>query len=82
MIDVKSAEVESPDLVAARIRRALEFVPPHRLMVNPDCGLRHVPAETARAKLRAMVAGAAQVRAELGAGEPASELGAGEPASS
>jgi 5-methyltetrahydropteroyltriglutamate--homocysteine methyltransferase len=72
VIDVKSAEVESPDLVAARIRRALEFVPPHRLMVNPDCGLRHVPAATARAKLRAMVAGAAQVRAELGAGQAAS----------
>jgi 5-methyltetrahydropteroyltriglutamate--homocysteine methyltransferase len=71
VIDVKSAEVEPADLVAARIRRALEFVPPQRLMVNPDCGLRHLPAGAARAKLRAMVAGAAQVRAELGAGEPA-----------
>jgi len=35
-------------------------------MVNPDCGLRHLPAEVARAKLRAMVAGTAQVRQELG----------------
>jgi len=67
VIDVKAAEVEPAGLVASRIRRALEFVPAHRLMVNPDCGLRHLPAGVARAKLRAMVAGAAQVRAELGA---------------
>ena len=33
-------------------------------MVNPDCGLRHLPADVARAKLRAMVAGAAEVRRE------------------
>jgi 5-methyltetrahydropteroyltriglutamate--homocysteine methyltransferase len=66
VIDVKSATVESPDLVAARIRRALEFVPPGRLMINPDCGLRHLAPDVARRKLRAMVAGAAIVRGELG----------------
>jgi 5-methyltetrahydropteroyltriglutamate--homocysteine methyltransferase len=66
VIDVKAAEVEPAGLVASRIRRALEFVPARRLMVNPDCGLRHLPTAVARAKLHAMVAGAAQVRAELG----------------
>src|SRR5690349_18575182 len=66
VIDVKSAGVEDPGLVAAHIRRALEVVPLERLMVNPDCGLRHLPAEVARAKLRAMVAGTALVRQELG----------------
>jgi 5-methyltetrahydropteroyltriglutamate--homocysteine methyltransferase len=71
VIDVKTAEVEPAGLVASRIRRALEFVPAQRLMVNPDCGLRHLPAGVARAKLRAMVAGAAQVRAELAAGQTA-----------
>jgi 5-methyltetrahydropteroyltriglutamate--homocysteine methyltransferase len=65
VIDVKSAQVETAGLVASRIRRALEFVPPERLVINPDCGLRHLPAEVARAKLRAMVAGAAQVREEI-----------------
>jgi 5-methyltetrahydropteroyltriglutamate--homocysteine methyltransferase len=65
VIDVKTAEVETADLVACRIRRALELVPAKKLVINPDCGLRHLPAEVARAKLRAMVAGAAQVRAEL-----------------
>ncbi|HEY2128650.1 MAG TPA: hypothetical protein VGH77_15810 [Streptosporangiaceae bacterium] len=65
VVDVKTAEVETADLVAARIRRGLEVVPADRLVVNPDCGLRHLPAAVARAKLRALVAGARQVRAEL-----------------
>jgi 5-methyltetrahydropteroyltriglutamate--homocysteine methyltransferase len=69
VIDVKTAEVETPDVVASRIRRALEFVPADRLVINPDCGLRHLPADAARAKLRAMVAGAAQVRKEQRSGE-------------
>jgi 5-methyltetrahydropteroyltriglutamate--homocysteine methyltransferase len=66
VIDVKTEEVEPAELVATRIRRALEFVAAERLIVNPDCGLRHLPAEVARAKLRAMVAGTATIRSELG----------------
>jgi 5-methyltetrahydropteroyltriglutamate--homocysteine methyltransferase len=65
VIDVKSPSVESPELVAARIRRALEYIDPGRLVVNPDCGLRHLAPEVARNKLRAMVSGAAIVRSEL-----------------
>jgi 5-methyltetrahydropteroyltriglutamate--homocysteine methyltransferase len=78
VIDVKSEHVESADLVAARIRRALRVVPPERLMVNPDCGLRHVPLAVARAKLAAMVAGAARVRAELGVASATADGGAQE----
>src|SRR6266699_2055693 len=69
VIDVKTAEVESAELVASRIRRALEYIPADRLMVNPDCGLRHLAPDVARQKLRAMVAGVALVRAELPGGE-------------
>jgi len=65
VIDVKTPNIESPELVAERIRRALEYVPADRLMINPDCGLRHLAPEVARRKLRAMVAGVAAVRAEL-----------------
>jgi len=65
VIDVKTPRVETPEQVAARIRRALAFVPPSRLVINPDCGLRHLPPDVARAKLAAMVAGAALVRGEL-----------------
>jgi len=65
VIDVKSEEVETADLVASRIRKALDVLSPDQLVVNPDCGLRHLPAYVARAKLKAMVAGAAAVREEL-----------------
>jgi 5-methyltetrahydropteroyltriglutamate--homocysteine methyltransferase len=68
VIDVKSAAVETPALVAERIRRTVEYIDPARLMVNPDCGLRHLAPEVARRKLRAMVAGATIVRTELGQG--------------
>jgi 5-methyltetrahydropteroyltriglutamate--homocysteine methyltransferase len=76
VIDVKTTDVESPELVSSRIRQALAVVPAERLVINPDCGLRHLPAEVARRKLRAMVAGAAQVRDELPAGAPANRPGA------
>jgi 5-methyltetrahydropteroyltriglutamate--homocysteine methyltransferase len=65
VIDVKSAQVETADLVAERIRHALDYIPAERLFVNPDCGLRHVSGPVALAKLRAMCAGAAVVRREL-----------------
>jgi 5-methyltetrahydropteroyltriglutamate--homocysteine methyltransferase len=67
VIDVKNSEVESAREVADRIRRGLEFVPAERLTLNPDCGLRHLPADVSRAKLRALVAGAQLVRDELAA---------------
>ena len=65
VIDVKNPEVEAAELVASRIRRALDYLPADRLMINPDCGLRHLAPDVARRKLRAMVAGVAQVRQEL-----------------
>jgi 5-methyltetrahydropteroyltriglutamate--homocysteine methyltransferase len=81
VIDVKSPTVETPDLVAERIRRALEYVDPGRLMVNPDCGLRHLAPEVARRKLHAMVAGTAIVRSELGLSRPAQNTPVRTPAS-
>jgi 5-methyltetrahydropteroyltriglutamate--homocysteine methyltransferase len=65
VIDVKRPEVETEDVVADRIRRALQVVPPERLMVNPDCGLRHLAPDIARAKLRALTAGTEIVRRSL-----------------
>jgi 5-methyltetrahydropteroyltriglutamate--homocysteine methyltransferase len=66
VIDVKSHDVETPAVVAERIRAALDLVPAASLGVNPDCGLVHLPRDVAFAKLAAMVEGAAQVRKELG----------------
>jgi 5-methyltetrahydropteroyltriglutamate--homocysteine methyltransferase len=65
VIDVKNPQPEPADLVASRVRRALQVLPPDRLLVNPDCGLRHVPADMARSKLQAMSQGTAQVRADV-----------------
>jgi 5-methyltetrahydropteroyltriglutamate--homocysteine methyltransferase len=70
VIDVKTDQVENAELVAARIRRALKVVAPDRLVINPDCGLRHLPPAVARAKLAAMVDGAALVRAEIAGPDP------------
>jgi 5-methyltetrahydropteroyltriglutamate--homocysteine methyltransferase len=67
VVDVKVADVETPAVVAERIRAALEIVPADRVAVNPDCGLMHLPRDIAFAKLGAMVEGARVVRRELGA---------------
>jgi 5-methyltetrahydropteroyltriglutamate--homocysteine methyltransferase len=58
VLDLGSTEVETPDVVAERIRKALAVVPPARLVVAPDCGMKYLPRERAFRKLEAMVAGA------------------------
>jgi 5-methyltetrahydropteroyltriglutamate--homocysteine methyltransferase len=58
VLDLGSSEAETPDLVAERIRRAIEVVPAERLMVAPDCGMKYLPRDLAFRKLEAMVAGA------------------------
>lgn len=65
VIDVKTETVETPEQVAARVDRALGVLDPDRIVVNPDCGLRYLPTKVALAKLRAMNAGAALVRARV-----------------
>jgi 5-methyltetrahydropteroyltriglutamate--homocysteine methyltransferase len=65
VLDLGAVEVETPQQVAHRIRRALEVVPAERLVVAPDCGMKYLPRTRAYAKLQAMVEGAGLVRAEL-----------------
>jgi 5-methyltetrahydropteroyltriglutamate--homocysteine methyltransferase len=65
VIDVKTNAVETPDLVAERIREALEFLPAERIFILPDCGCFHLPRNIAFAKLCAMVEGTRLVRKEL-----------------
>ena len=67
-IDVASDVVETPEQVAATIRRALEFVPPERLYPCTNCGMAPLGRDVARGKLRALTAGAAIVRQELDRG--------------
>jgi 5-methyltetrahydropteroyltriglutamate--homocysteine methyltransferase len=65
VLDLNDMDVETPEVVAERVRAALRHIDPERLMVGPDCGMKYLPREVARGKLQALVAGAAQVRAEL-----------------
>jgi 5-methyltetrahydropteroyltriglutamate--homocysteine methyltransferase len=67
VLDLGSAEAETPEVVAGRIRCALTVLPPERLVVAPDCGMKYLSRELAFRKLSAMVEGARVVDAELGA---------------
>jgi 5-methyltetrahydropteroyltriglutamate--homocysteine methyltransferase len=58
--------VETPDEVAARVRRALPYVPAERLVLAPDCGMKYLPRDAAFGKLAAMTQAAATLRAEAG----------------
>jgi 5-methyltetrahydropteroyltriglutamate--homocysteine methyltransferase len=64
-LDLSDAKVETPDIVAARIRAALPFAPAGRIIVAPDCGLKYLPREIAFGKIRAMVDGAALIRNDI-----------------
>jgi len=66
--DLSDQTVESAQTVAARIRAALAFVPPERIAVAPDCGMKYLPRDVAYSKMRAMAEGAAIVRHELARG--------------
>src|SRR5207253_4871695 len=65
VLDLSDMTVETPETVAARIRRALPRVPAERIIVAPDCGLKYLPRDVAFGKMQAMVKGAAIVRREL-----------------
>ena len=66
VIDLADPGIETPQDVAGRIRAALAFVPPERIVVAPDCGMKYLRRDLALGKMHAMVEGAALVRSELG----------------
>jgi len=65
VLDLSTSEVESPELVAERIRRALPHIKAEDLIIAPDCGLKYLPRDAAFGKLKSMVAGAQLVRKQL-----------------
>lgn len=66
VLDLSDMRIETPESIAARLWEALRHVPPERLMVAPDCGMKYLPRAVAYQKLRAMTLGAAIVRESLG----------------
>lgn len=65
VIDVKNYFIETPEIVADRIRVLLNHVPPDKLTLTPDCGFSQTARWAARAKMKSMVEGAKIVRAEV-----------------
>jgi 5-methyltetrahydropteroyltriglutamate--homocysteine methyltransferase len=65
ILDLADVTVETPAIVADRIRRALPYVDAKKIVVAPDCGLKYLPRDVAFQKMRAMVEGALVVRSEL-----------------
>lgn len=65
VLNLGDMEVETPETVAARIRSALRYVEPERLILAPDCGMKYLPREVAFGKLCSLAEGARMVRQEL-----------------
>lgn len=65
VIDLSTSDIETPEIVAERIRRALPYVEPGRLIVAPDCGFKYTPRDIAYGKMKALVDGADIVRTSL-----------------
>jgi 5-methyltetrahydropteroyltriglutamate--homocysteine methyltransferase len=66
IVDVKSYYIETPEEIATRVHRCLEYAPPERLSFAPDCGLSQTARWAAKLKLQNMVKGVNMVRQELG----------------
>jgi 5-methyltetrahydropteroyltriglutamate--homocysteine methyltransferase len=67
VLDLSDHGVETPDVVAQRVRRVLPFVDPGRIVLAPDCGMKYLPRASAEGKLHAMTQAARLLRAEAGA---------------
>jgi len=65
VIDLGDRTIETPEVVAARIRNGLRFVSAERLVPAPDCGMKYLPREVAFGKLRALAEGARIVRNDI-----------------
>ncbi len=65
VIDLRDTTPETPEIVADRIRAALQVIPANQIVVAPDCGMKYLSRDVAFAKLKNMVAGRNIVRAEI-----------------
>jgi 5-methyltetrahydropteroyltriglutamate--homocysteine methyltransferase len=65
VLDIRTTMIETPEEVADRIRRVIDVVPPERVYLTTDCGMRAIPRLVARMKLKALAEAARTVREEL-----------------
>jgi 5-methyltetrahydropteroyltriglutamate--homocysteine methyltransferase len=65
VLNLGDPAVETVDVIADRVRRALPYIPADKIVLAPDCGMKYLPRESAYGKLTAMVQAAEQLRAEM-----------------
>ncbi len=65
-IDLSDMNVESPETIVARVKRALPYVRKEDVILAPDCGMKYLPRDVAFGKIQAMADAAARLRVELG----------------
>jgi 5-methyltetrahydropteroyltriglutamate--homocysteine methyltransferase len=65
VVDSHSHVIEKKDEIKTRIRQALEVIPPERVYVDPDCGLKTRSWDEARGKLKAIAEAVSELREEL-----------------
>lgn len=65
VIDLSDPAIETPEVVAQRVRRALPFVGAERLVLAPDCGMKYLPRQVADGKLSSLTEAARMLREEL-----------------
>jgi len=66
VLDLSTPEVETPEVIADRVRRALDHVDVDKLVLSSDCGLKYLPRASAAGKMRSLAQAAAVLRSELG----------------
>jgi len=71
VVDIRTSMVETPEQIADRIRKVIDVVPPERVYLTTDCGMKPLARTVAKMKLHALSRAAEIVRAEVGAPEPA-----------
>jgi 5-methyltetrahydropteroyltriglutamate--homocysteine methyltransferase len=65
VLDIRTNAIETPQKIAGRIRKVLEHVPPDKVTLSSDCGMKPLARMVAKMKLRALTEGAKMVRSEL-----------------
>jgi 5-methyltetrahydropteroyltriglutamate--homocysteine methyltransferase len=65
VVDIRTTMVETPEEIADRIRKVIDVVPPERVYLTTDCGMKPLPRMVAKMKLHALTQGAQIVRDEL-----------------
>jgi 5-methyltetrahydropteroyltriglutamate--homocysteine methyltransferase len=65
-VDLSTNEIETPQLIVERVKKALKYIKPENAILAPDCGMKYLPRDVADGKLRAMAQAAKILRAEFG----------------